>query len=167
MFDLFEQLCDINIHYHASLAQAHINLSGRVHKNLDRMPAPMVRCLWQLLTLLMCTCAQNASLKNGLRTHPALFMLRTCSVTDFGAIGDNHTDNTASFRAAAQLCSVMVVPQGTFVSGAFKLSSHQRLEINAGATIVAVQYKYASPSFEHAYPSAPVVCGMSGTSLSP
>eukprot|EP00041_Stephanoeca_diplocostata_P006040 m.73861 g.73861 ORF g.73861 m.73861 type:complete len:446 (+) comp16134_c0_seq1:259-1596(+) len=112
---------------------------------------------WQYLAVHTCA-YQLADLE--MRKLPlvaAHFMIPSCMVTDFGAIGDNYTDNTDSFRAAAKNCGVMVIPRGTFVSGAFNLSSHQRLEILAGATVVAVQYEYASSAYLHAYPLSPGV----------
>ena len=85
-----------------------------------------------LLVLLLCICCTSAMV---------------CNVADHGAIGDNATVNTASFRAAAAACadrgvpgarSVLLVPAGVFLTGAFNLSSHMELRLERGATIAAV-----------------------------
>jgi polygalacturonase len=61
-----------------------------------------------------------------------------CSVTEFGAVGDNRTVSTDAFRAAVLACGTVLVPAGVFVTGAFNLTSHQRLELDADAVIAAV-----------------------------
>jgi polygalacturonase len=72
----------------------------------------------------------------------------TCSVASQpGARGDNRTLNTAAFRAAAAACcglgrrgarSVVLVPAGVWLTGAFNLSSFMELRLERGATITAV-----------------------------
>eukprot|EP01043_Picozoa_sp_COSAG02_P055966 COSAG02_NODE_6567_length_3490_cov_2.565320_2_plen_477_part_00 len=70
-----------------------------------------------------------------------------CDVVTHGARGDNHTLNTAAFRSAAAECAglgtstaraVVLVPPGTYVTGAFNLSSHTELRLQKGATVAAV-----------------------------
>ncbi len=51
---------------------------------------------------------------------------RRCVVTDFGAVGDGKTVNTKSIQSAIDKCAlsgggVLVIPQGTFLSGAIFL----------------------------------------------
>jgi len=62
-------------------------------------------------------------------------------VTKFGAKGDGKTDNTAAFAKAIAACSAnpggghVVVPSGTFVSGAIHLKSNVDFHLNSGATV--------------------------------
>jgi polygalacturonase len=64
----------------------------------------------------------------------------TCTITSYGAVGDGKTDNTAAFKSAIADCSSkggghVVVPSGTFVSGAVQLLSNIDLHLSSGATI--------------------------------
>jgi polygalacturonase len=65
----------------------------------------------------------------------------TFDVTKFGAKGDGKTDNTSAFAKAIAACSAnpggghVVVPSGTFVSGAIHLKSNVDFHLNSGATI--------------------------------
>ena len=52
-----------------------------------------------------------------------------CSVEDFGAVGDNATDNTAAFRRTASECHKIIVPRGTWITAPFNLSSHTILHV--------------------------------------
>jgi polygalacturonase len=61
-------------------------------------------------------------------------------VTKYGAKGDGKTDNTAAFKAAIADCNKaggghVVVPSGTYVSGAIHLLSNVDFHLNSGATI--------------------------------
>ncbi len=63
-----------------------------------------------------------------------LVMSRSVSVTDFGAVGDNATDNTAAFRAAAAAAGAggggeLLVPAGDFKTAPFNLTSNVRLTV--------------------------------------
>eukprot|EP01046_Picozoa_sp_COSAG06_P058751 COSAG06_NODE_11909_length_1448_cov_12.114900_2_plen_144_part_00 len=94
------------------------------------------------LALLMAAAAAAGSAAT--TTAPAII----CSIASQpGARGDNHTLNTAQFRAAAECCAgkgsaaqraVLLVPAGVWLSGAFNLSSHTELRLAAGARIAAV-----------------------------
>src|SRR6266566_5164130 len=63
-------------------------------------------------------------------THPA-----------YGARGDGNSDNTAAFQKAVSACSTsggghVVVPTGTFVTGAIYLKSNVDLHLDPGATLM-------------------------------
>ena len=63
-------------------------------------------------------------------THPA-----------YGARGDGNSDNTAAFQKAVSACSAsggghVVVPTGTFVTGAISLKSNVDLHLDPGATLM-------------------------------
>jgi polygalacturonase len=73
-------------------------------------------------------------------TKQVLIPARTFDVTSFGAKGDGTTDNTAAFAAAINAAHAagggqVVVPSGTYVSGAIRLRSNIDFHLNAGATI--------------------------------
>jgi len=64
---------------------------------------------------------------------------RTFSVLDYGARGDNSTDNTAAFASAITAANqagggTVVVPSGTYVTGAIYLKSNVNFRLN-GATL--------------------------------
>lgn len=61
-------------------------------------------------------------------------------VTDYGAKGDNHTDCTTAFAKAIHACNAVgggriVVPMGTFLTGAIHLESNVNLHLEKGAVI--------------------------------
>jgi len=90
------------------------------------------------------------------RADAGNFSRDRCTVVDFGAVADNRTVSTVAFRAAVAACATVVVPQGWFVTGAFNLSSHQRLELDAGAVVAAV-YGLTNATAELEYPRMPGV----------
>ena len=62
-------------------------------------------------------------------------------VTTFGAVGDGKTSNTEAFKKAIEACSKkgggrVVVPQGTFLTGAIYLKSNVNLHLAENATIL-------------------------------
>lgn len=67
------------------------------------------------------------------------------NLADFGARGDNYTDDTFSLRSALDAARkvaddggvTLVIPAGTYVTGPFNLTSHLTLELQSGATIIA------------------------------
>jgi polygalacturonase len=72
------------------------------------------------------------------------FPRRYFRVTDFGAVGDGTTKNTAAFAAAIATCSRsggghVIVPAGTFLTGAIHLRSGVDLHVSGGATILFSQ----------------------------
>jgi polygalacturonase len=71
---------------------------------------------------------------------PATSGLPVCNVLDFGAVGDNHTEDTLAIQTAVISCSLVVFPApGKYLIRAVNLDAHDNLalQIEAGATIVA------------------------------
>jgi polygalacturonase len=69
--------------------------------------------------------------------------LTTVSVLDYGAVGDNSTDNTAAFRAAAAAVAAagggsLLVPAGNYKTAAFNLTSSST-QLHVTGTIWAVE----------------------------
>jgi polygalacturonase len=65
---------------------------------------------------------------------------RTVDVTDYGAVGDGTTDCTAAIRAAVEDCAKrggghVVVPAGTYLTGAVHLRDRIDLHLESGATL--------------------------------
>ena len=74
------------------------------------------------------------------RIKPPRFPKRTLYLNRFGAKPDGRTDCTAAFRNAIDQCSKagggkVVVPAGTYLTGAIHLKSKVNLEVSEGATI--------------------------------
>src|SRR5579875_440544 len=72
------------------------------------------------------------------------FPPRVFRVTDFGAAGDGTTKSTAAFAAAIAAChrsggGHVVVPAGSFLTGAIHLLSNVDLHLTPGATILFSQ----------------------------
>lgn len=64
---------------------------------------------------------------------------KVISVTDFGAVGDGKTLNTAAIQAAIDECpcgGTVMIPQGVFVSGALYLKSDITLHLSEGAVLL-------------------------------
>ncbi len=75
---------------------------------------------------------------NGIK--PTQFPSATFDVTAYGAKGNGSTDNTAAFAAAITACNKaggghVIVPAGTYVTGAVYLKSNVDLHLNSGATL--------------------------------
>ncbi|HLZ64248.1 MAG TPA: glycosyl hydrolase family 28 protein, partial [Ktedonosporobacter sp.] len=69
------------------------------------------------------------------------FPSTTFPVTTYGAKGDGHTDNTAAFAKAIAACNAaggghVVVPSGTYSTGAIHLLSNVDFHLNSGATLM-------------------------------
>jgi polygalacturonase len=67
---------------------------------------------------------------------------RTFRLTDFGAVGDGHTLNTAAFSQAVAAVEHaggghLIVPAGVFCTGPFRLCSSLDLQLEAGAVVQA------------------------------
>ena len=74
------------------------------------------------------------------RIKPPVFPKRDFPITKFGAKANETTDSTEAFRKAIAACNSagggrVVVPAGTFVTGAIHLKSNVNLHVSAGATI--------------------------------
>jgi exo-poly-alpha-galacturonosidase len=64
---------------------------------------------------------------------------RVFDVTDFGAVGDGKTLATQAIQAAIDACSpggTVLIPPGTFLSGALWLKSDMTFKVAAGATLL-------------------------------
>jgi polygalacturonase len=74
------------------------------------------------------------------RINPPRFPKRDFPVTQFGAVGDGKQDCTAAFQEAIAACNKagggrVVVPSGTFSTGAIHLKSRVNLYVTSDATI--------------------------------
>ncbi|MFB3389632.1 glycoside hydrolase family 28 protein [Flavobacterium sp. LAR06] len=77
-------------------------------------------------------------LKSMPKTH---FLNKDYNVTDFGAIADGKTMNTAAFQKAIKACSAngggrVVIPNGKFLTGAIHLESNVNLHLEDKAEIL-------------------------------
>ena len=74
------------------------------------------------------------------RIKPPVFPKRDFEITRYGAVGDGKTDSTEAFRKAIGECNKagggrVVVPAGSFLTGAIHLKSNVNLHISSGGTI--------------------------------
>jgi polygalacturonase len=74
------------------------------------------------------------------RIKAPAFPKRDLSITDFGAVGDGRSEATDEIRKAIETCSQagggrVIVPSGTFLTGAVYLKSNVNLHIAEGATL--------------------------------
>jgi len=74
------------------------------------------------------------------RIHQPTFPARDFKITDFGAAADGTTHCTAAIRSAIGACAQagggrVVVPTGTFLTGAIELLSNVNLHLEDGATL--------------------------------
>lgn len=63
-------------------------------------------------------------------------------ITDFGAVADGSTLNTAAIQRAIDAVpagGVLEIPAGTFVSGALQLKSNMTLQLDKGATLLGTE----------------------------
>lgn len=104
-----------------------------------------------LLSIFCYACTQSSSAPEapGWEKLPAIlaqieppeFPDREFVITDFGAVGDGTTDCTDAFRQAIEACwraggGRVVVPAGTYLTGAIHLKSHVNLHVTSNATVV-------------------------------
>ena len=79
----------------------------------------------------------------------------TVKITDFGAVGDGKTLNTAAIQKAIQKCPVggtVVVPAGVYKTGAIWLKSDMTLDIQKGATLLGSEDAEMYPYHYKLYP---------------
>ena len=74
------------------------------------------------------------------RIRPPKFPARDFPITDFGARAGGEFDNTEAIRKAVEACNRagggrVVVPAGTFLTGAIHLKSNVNLHVSEGATL--------------------------------
>ncbi|MEV4110430.1 glycoside hydrolase family 28 protein [Nonomuraea sp. NPDC049695] len=74
------------------------------------------------------------------RIRPPRFPRRTFAVTDHGAVGDGASMCTDAFKQAIAACAAagggrVLVPAGTYLTGAIHLADNIELHLEAGATI--------------------------------
>ena len=74
------------------------------------------------------------------RIKAPVFPTRDFDPIRFGAVGDGKTDCTAAFKKAIDTCNQagggrVVVPPGSFLTGAIHLKSNVNLHVSAGATL--------------------------------
>ena len=74
------------------------------------------------------------------RIHRPTFPAHDFKITDFGAAADGATNCTAAIRAAITACAQagggrVIVPTGTFLTGAITLQSNVNLHLEDGATL--------------------------------
>jgi polygalacturonase len=74
------------------------------------------------------------------RIKPPRFAKRDFVITKFGAVNGGMTDSTEAIRRAVEACSKagggrVVVPSGTFLTGAIHLKSNVNLHVSDGATL--------------------------------
>ena len=74
------------------------------------------------------------------RIKPPVFPSRTFDVGRYGAVGNGTTDCTMALNDAIRVCSAagggrVVVPEGTFLTGAIRLRSHVDLHLGTGAVL--------------------------------
>jgi polygalacturonase len=72
--------------------------------------------------------------------NPPVFPDTNFIITDYGAVGDGTTDCTDAFKDAISSCNLagggrVVVPEGTFLTGAIHLKSNVNLYVSTNATI--------------------------------
>jgi polygalacturonase len=74
------------------------------------------------------------------RIKAPTFPNRDFEITKYGAVGDGVTDCTAAFKAAITACRTagggrVVVPKGTFLTGAIRLESNVNLHVTSDAVV--------------------------------
>lgn len=75
------------------------------------------------------------------RIKPPVFPKRDFDITKYGATGDGQTKCTDAIKKAIQACHAagggrIVVPKGTFLTGAIHLESNTNLYVDEGATLL-------------------------------
>ena len=78
------------------------------------------------------------------------------NITDFGAVGDNQTDNTIAIRKAIEKAATqggtVIVPAGIFITGTVELKSNVTLQLNKNGVIKGVADRSAYVPINVSYP---------------
>ena len=66
----------------------------------------------------------------------------TCTILDFGAVGDGKTLNTGAIQSAIDACTAsgggrVVIPAGKYLSGTICLKSNVELHLESGAELIS------------------------------
>jgi len=108
-------------------------------------PGRLLLCILLLPALMAAAPAQSAGWEQlpaiMARISPPLFPARDLEITAFGARGDGLFDCTEAIREAISACSEagggrVIVPAGTFFTGAIHLRSNVNLHLTEGATLL-------------------------------
>src|SRR6266508_2472248 len=88
----------------------------------------------------------------------------TFDARSFGANGNGSTDNTSAFRRAIDACSAaggghVIVPSGTYVTGAIRLKNNVDLHLNSGAVLKFSGDASKSPRLRPRPPQSPPAPG--------
>ncbi len=105
--------------------------------NLSRSTAVFIIIAWAVVGLMN---PMGAAEQPAINPLAPVIPPRTFTITDFGAVGDGTTMNTAAFRATIDACAKaggghVIVPPGIFVTAPFELHSGMDLHLVKGATI--------------------------------
>ncbi|HOO55589.1 MAG TPA: glycoside hydrolase family 28 protein [bacterium] len=111
-------------------------------KILKAVPFIIVSCLFLSAAFIVdAATGSDESLPFELR-EPAdpVFPARVCDITDFGAVPDGKTLNTAAFSRAVDKCGsegggVVLVPAGEWLTGPIHLKSNINLRLSEGAVV--------------------------------
>jgi PKD repeat protein len=95
------------------------------------------------------------------------------NVTSFNAVGDGTTDNTTAIQAAINAASAagggtVEIPAGTYLSGPLTLASSINLQIDSGATLMALPVAAFTnyPAQNQPYPNLIYASGMTDLEIS-
>jgi polygalacturonase len=121
-------------------------------KNKYKLNKHIMYCLILFIYLGLLSCVNSAvrdEIKQGWRAADKIledlkspvFPDKDFIITDFGAVGDSITDCTGAFKAAILKChdeggGRVIVPPGTYLTGAIHLLSNVNLHLEEGATIL-------------------------------
>ena len=82
-------------------------------------------------------------------------------ITEFGAVGDGVTPNTAAIQAAIDACQVgdkVYIPAGIFLSGSIFLKSDMTLYLEEGATLLGSGNMEDYPLYRYRFEGREQLC---------
>ncbi len=88
-------------------------------------------------------------------------MKAICNITDFGAVGDGKTLNTAAIQRAIDECAdngTVYIPEGVFLSGALHLKSNMTLRLCEGSKLLGSPYKEDYPVMRYRFEGLETDC---------